>query len=116
MKLHVTACAVVMTLGLTGCGQKPASDDKQALERDWPQSLLSKYDCLKCHTPATRLVGPAYRDVALKYKDDPGAIDHILQILKKGGKGTWGDVPMPPHPQIPEEDARKLAEWIMNTK
>jgi cytochrome c len=104
-------------LALGGCDQKAASEaEKEDLSVQVPQTLLTRYDCLKCHLIETRLVGPAFRDVATKYRDDPRAQDLIIAVIKRGSKGVWGEVPMPPHPQIPEPDARRLAEWIMATK
>jgi cytochrome c len=118
MKLaYLTACALAVSLGLGGCDQKPATEASNATQvAEVPQTLLAKYDCLKCHLIETRMVGPAFRDVALKYHDDPAANDHIVEVIKRGSKGVWGDVPMPPHPQIPEPDARRLAVWVMNCK
>jgi cytochrome c len=34
-------------------------------------------------------------------------------VIKKGGKGVFGPVPMPPHPQVSDDNAKKLADWIL---
>ncbi|WP_256354116.1 MULTISPECIES: c-type cytochrome [unclassified Variovorax] len=77
------------------------------------QALASKYSCLACHAAATKLVGPAYKDVAAKYKDDNDAVATLVKSIRNGGSGRWGDMAMPPQPQVSEADAKKLAEWIL---
>ena len=99
---RATALALALLLGATTA---PAFAN---------QALASKYSCLACHAAATKLVGPAYKDVAAKYKDDKGAVDTLVKSIRNGGSGRWGDLAMPPQPQVPEADAKKLAEWILN--
>jgi len=77
-------------------------------------AMAQKYNCLSCHRVDTKLVGPAYKDVAKKYKGDAKAREHLLGAVKKGSKGVWGAIPMPPNPQVPEADARKLIDWILS--
>ena len=60
------------------------------------------------------MFGPAYKDVAKKYKGDAKAEAHLISVVKKGGKGVWGPVPMPPHPQVPDADAKTLVDWVMS--
>ncbi len=78
------------------------------------QSLAQKSACLSCHQLDKKVVGPALKDVAKKYKGDAGAADHLFSVIKKGGKGVWGPVPMPPHPQVSDDNARKLAAWVLS--
>lgn len=76
------------------------------------QALAQKNGCMSCHQVDRKVVGPAFRDVAKKYKDDPKAEEHLIQVVKKGGKGVWGPVPMPPHPQVSDADAKALVTWV----
>ena len=76
-------------------------------------ALAAKYGCLGCHASATRLVGPAYQDVAARYADDKQAVEHIVASIRNGGSGRWGDMAMPPQPQVREADAKKIAAWIL---
>ena len=78
------------------------------------QGLAQKSACMSCHQVAKKVVGPAFKDVAAKYKGDAKAADHIVGVIKKGGKGVWGNVPMPPHPQVSDADAKKLADWVLS--
>ncbi len=77
-------------------------------------ALAQKSACLSCHQVDKKVVGPAFKDVAKKYKGDAKAEEHIVGVIKKGGKGVWGPVPMPPHPQVSDENAKKLAEWVLS--
>ena len=78
------------------------------------QALAQKNACMSCHQLDKKVVGPAFKDVAKKYKGDAKAAEHIVGVIKKGGKGVWGQVPMPPHPQVSDADAKKLADWVLS--
>ena len=76
-------------------------------------ALVKKYDCLTCHQPAQKVVGPAFHDVAKKYKGKSGAVAQLVKKVKAGGSGVWGQVPMVPHPQISDGDLKKMVEWVL---
>jgi len=76
-------------------------------------ALATSKGCMACHQVETKVVGPAYKEVAAKYKDDPAAVDMLVQKVKAGGTGTWGAIPMPPNAHVPEDDIRTLVEWIL---
>jgi len=78
------------------------------------QALAQKSACMSCHQIEKKVVGPAYKDIAKKYKGDAKAEEHLVNVIKKGGKGVWGPVPMPPHPQVSDENAKKLAAWVLS--
>jgi cytochrome c len=78
------------------------------------QALAQKSACMSCHQVAKKVVGPALSDVAKKYKGDAKAEEHLINVIKKGGKGVWGPVPMPPHPQVSDDNAKKLAVWVLS--
>lgn len=77
------------------------------------EALVKKSGCMACHQVSRKVVGPAYLDVAKKYKGQAGAAETLVQKVKKGGSGVWGPVPMTPHPQIPDADIRKMVDWIL---
>ena len=77
-------------------------------------SFATSKNCMSCHAVDKKLVGPAYKDVAAKYKDDKGAADRLSAKVIKGGGGVWGVVPMPSNPQVTEAEARKLVAWILS--
>jgi cytochrome c len=70
---------------------------------------------MACHAIDKKMVGPAYKDVAAKYKGDAKAPAMLAAKIKAGGKGVWGEIPMPPNNVTPEE-ATKLANWVLAQK
>jgi len=78
--------------------------------------LTRKYNCVACHAEVGRKVGPSYKDVATKYAGRNDAADYLAGKIRAGGKGVWGPMPMPPHPQVPEADARAMATYILGVK
>jgi cytochrome c len=80
------------------------------------QALATKKNCMACHAVATKLVGPAYKDVAAKYAGDKGAADKLAAKVIKGGSGAWGAIPMPANPQVSEAEAKTLVAWVLSQK
>ena len=78
--------------------------------------LLKKHACVACHQNEKKLVGPAYNDVAAKYKGNAKAADMLADKVKKGGSGTWGAVAMPPNPQVPDADIKTMVAYILALK
>jgi cytochrome c len=77
------------------------------------EALAKKHNCLACHTVDKKLVGPAYKDIAKKYKGQAGAAALMAEKVKKGGSGVWGPVPMPPNPALSDADVKTLVDWIL---
>jgi cytochrome c len=78
--------------------------------------LAKAKNCMACHAVGSKLVGPAYKDVAAKYAGQKGAEDKLVQKVMKGGSGVWGPVPMPANPQVSEAEARSLVKWVLAQK
>jgi cytochrome c len=78
--------------------------------------LAQKKNCLACHTLDKKIVGPAYKDVAAKYKGQAGIEAKLAEKILKGGAGAWGPVPMPANPQVSADEAKQLAKWVMTIK
>ena len=79
-------------------------------------ALLQKNNCLACHNVTQPVVGPAFKDVANKYRGQADAADKLARKIRLGGSGVWGAMPMPAHPQISDVDAKKLAVYVLNIK
>lgn len=79
-------------------------------------ALAKKYNCLACHAIDKKVVGPAWKDVALKYRGDATAQAHLVSKIATGGKGVWGSMAMPAHPQISEADRSTLAKFVLSLK
>jgi len=74
-----------------------------------------KNGCTACHAIDKKLVGPAYMDVAKKYKGDAGAAAKLEAKVAKGGSGVWGPMPMPPNsPKVSEADIKSLVKWVLS--
>ena len=78
------------------------------------KALAEKKGCLGCHAVASKLVGPAYQDVAAKYAGQADAKETLAQSIRSGSVGKWGDVPMPAQAKLSQADAKKLATWILS--
>ena len=77
------------------------------------EALAKAKGCTACHSVDKKLVGPAYKDVAAKYKGDASAAAKLAEKVKKGGSGVWGPVPMPPNANVPDADVKALVDWIL---
>ena len=80
------------------------------------EALMQKDGCAACHGVDKKIVGPAYQDVAAKYKGDAGAPAKLVQKVKAGGSGVWGQIPMPPNPKVPDDYIKALVSWILALK
>ncbi|OBV39883.1 c-type cytochrome [Janthinobacterium sp. J1-1] len=78
--------------------------------------LAKAKNCMACHAVGSKLVGPAYKDVAAKYAGQKDAENKLVAKVMKGGSGTWGAIPMPANPQVSEAEARTLVKWILAQK
>jgi cytochrome c len=76
--------------------------------------LAKNSNCMACHTVEKKLVGPAYQDVAKKYKGDKNAEAMLIKKVKEGGAGVWGPIPMPANgPKVSDADIKTLVEWVL---
>ena len=77
--------------------------------------LAKKSGCMACHSIEKKIVGPAWKDVAAKYKGDADAKSKLIAKIKKGGKGVWGPAPMPPYsPRVSDANIEKLTDFILS--
>lgn len=95
-----------MAAGLMACAGSAWADT----------DMLRKYNCIACHTAERKLVGPSYRDIAAKYAGVSGAAEKLAKKIQAGGAGVWGEMPMPPHPQLSDADALTLAKYVLTIK
>jgi cytochrome c len=82
-----------------------------------PQALLQQYRCYICHADTDTLTGPAYVDVAAKYKDKTRSrsVAAVAALIRKGvrGGGPWH---MPPHPEVSDAEAKVMARYILSLR
>jgi cytochrome c len=81
------------------------------------EAAAKKAGCMACHTVDKKLVGPAYKDVAAKYRGHADAVAKLSDKVRKGGQGVWGPVPMPPNPvsRLSDAELRAIVEWILKS-
>lgn len=78
-----------------------------------PAELAKKHACLNCHAMNKKLVGPAFKDIAVKYRGDAGAPSYLSSRVKNGGGGVWGVVAMPANRSLSDADIDKIVQWIL---
>ena len=79
------------------------------------QALAQKSGCLACHAVDKKVLGPALKDVAAKYKGDKTAEAKLVAKVKAGGSGVWGPMPMPANsPQVKDEDIKSIVQWVLS--
>ncbi len=78
------------------------------------EALAQKSGCLMCHGIKTAVLGPAYKDVAQKYKGDKTAEARLVEKVKAGGSGVWGKMAMPANsPAVKDDDIKTIVKWIL---
>jgi cytochrome c len=75
--------------------------------------LVKSAGCTACHGVTNKVVGPAFRDIGAKYAQDANAAATLVGKVKQGGVGAWGQIPMPPQPQVKDADAQAIVRWIV---
>lgn len=110
MKKHAVLVSLAgLALLATGAAHA-AIDNAQA------EALMKKDGCAACHAVDKKIVGPAYNEVAAKYKGDAKAQAMLVKKVKDGGVGVWGQIPMPPNSAVPQADIDNLVAWILTLK
>ena len=87
-----------------------------ALDAAAGEAMMKKDGCSACHAVDKKIIGPSYQEVAAKYKGDAGAEARLIKKVREGGTGVWGQIPMPPNPQVSEAEAKTLVTWILSMK
>jgi len=100
-KVSITMVTIVAL-----CGSVYASE---------PQALAQSKNCLACHTVENKIVGPSFKDIAVKYKNDKTAEARLVKKVIVGGVGVWGQIPMPAN-LVTEAESRILVQWVLSRK
>jgi len=78
------------------------------------EALAKSKNCLACHSVDNKIIGPAFKDIAAKYKGDDGAVAALSGKVKNGGAGVWGKMAMPPNAAVSDADIETLVNWILS--
>jgi cytochrome c len=131
LRTKALSLAVIAAVALMGCGKEaPLPPPVQTAPTPTPaanpstapatvasapalsvKDLAAKSGCLACHAVDKKLIGPAYQDVAKKYKASDEAM--LVAKVKAGSKGVWGPIAMPPNVAVKDEDIKTLVNWIL---
>jgi cytochrome c len=125
LKKYLVAIALLVFIG--ACSSNNANDKKTeapataapandlSSNPDYQKGveLIAKSDCLTCHKTDTKVIGPAYKDVAAKYENTAANVSLLASKIMKGGTGVWGQIPMTPHAAMSEADATALAKYVL---
>lgn len=69
--------------------------------------------CFNCHDLDETVRGPAWRDVAERYRADEQAFTMLREKVREGGAGNWGEDRMSPNRRVPVEDIDRLVRWLL---
>ena len=103
MKRLIAACAMGAALTLAGAAQAN-------------EKLAQSSGCMTCHGVDKKVIGPGFKEIATKYRGNKGAEADLIKKVKAGGKGVWGDIPMPPNAHVKDEDIKTMVQWILALK
>ena len=106
--------ALILGNALLAAGLFVSAGAYAAVDATAAQALAQKSACMTCHAMDKKVVGPGYKDVSAKYKGDKTAEAKLIKKVKDGGAGVWGNIPMPPNPQVKEEDIKTIVQWILS--
>ena len=99
---------LAISLGIYGCS---TSQRQSALRSEVALKIAQQNNCLACHGIDRPIVGPAFKDVALRYRGKD-VQQQLFRKVKYGGSNVWGVIPQPPIMQIPDEDLKQMIHWI----
>lgn len=125
--------SMMITAGLVACGGEAPTEETKPISNSTEEpaaapvaeapvakkdgkALIEASDCRTCHKDDTKLIGPAYMDVAKKYENTSDNVKMLAGKILKGGQGNWGEIPMAGHPNLSEEDASAMVEYILSMK
>lgn len=99
-------CGAVLLAGMLTVSTAAAAGEDQ----------MTRFGCYACHRVGEKLIGPAFRDVAARYRGREDTADYLFAKIRAGGEGVWGDIPMVPNTEekIPDEELKSLIAWIRN--
>jgi cytochrome c len=106
----------LMTLAVAGGLFVLSGHGHATIDEKTAASLMRKGQCVACHSKDKKLVGPSFREIALKRKHEKDGTSMLLKKVREGGVGAYGQIPMPPAPKekISDDELKKLIEWALS--
>lgn len=79
------------------------------------RKLAQQSGCFMCHAIDKKLVSPAWKDVAAKYRGDASIEAKLVSKVAKGGSGVWGSTPMPANaPRVSDANIKALVGFVLS--
>ncbi|MGC3982853.1 MAG: c-type cytochrome [Steroidobacteraceae bacterium] len=80
------------------------------------EALMEKSGCLSCHRVDQKLIGPTFKEVATRYRGRNDIVPILLQKVREGGEGEWGDIPMAANSEerVSDDNLKAVIEWILS--
>jgi cytochrome c len=131
-----TSLIVLLAAFAIACNSNGEADKKEATEKleevtasgtklpagitqddyDKGLNLVATSDCLTCHDINKKITGPSYAEIANKYEVTDANITMLAGKIITGGKGNWGEIPMTPHADLSEEEAKTMVKYVLSLK
>ena len=117
LSLPLLALTIVST-GLALTTQPPLAIELPPTQAETAEELAKKTGCFQCHSVDEKVIGPAFRDIAARYKNDNRARAALMKTIRDGSKGKWieltGGAPMPPHSaRLSAAEIERLVDWVL---
>ncbi|MBB2151825.1 c-type cytochrome [Pedobacter gandavensis] len=123
--LFILACFI---MALASCGSPESNSTSTTAttettaaasattEKHPGEKLIATSDCIGCHNKVTKVIGPTYEEIAAKYTLNDATVEQLSKKIIEGGKGVWGEVPMTPHANLSQDDAKEMVRYILSLK
>lgn len=102
--MKIRMLSVLAGVALLGSGAALAADG---------EALAKQNGCLACHAVANKKVGPAFKDVAAKYRGDAKAKEDLIKKVRNGSSGVWGKMAMPANKKVSDKDLQAILTWVL---
>ena len=127
-RILILACALALLMATINCGGTKETTNQEEVvatetKSETPaavdviaqgEALVKSNDCKTCHHPVNKIIGPAHMDVAKKYDFTEANVKMLADKIIKGGTGVWGEIPMSAHPNLSQDEAEKMARYVLS--
>lgn len=111
---EISPSKVILTVQYLSDSKKAPKDLKEDFNRTIETlSLMGSLDCFTCHKAKEKLIGPSFAEIAERYGNRTESVELLAEKILRGAQGTWGDQIMPAHPNITQEEANQIVNWIL---
>lgn len=97
--------ATLAAIGIFAAGNTAASE-----------KIAQSSGCMTCHAIDRKVIGPGFKEIAAKYRNDKAAEANLVKKVKAGGAGVWGATPMPPNAHVKDDDIKAVVQWLLTLK